>query len=789
VLKKNALGHKDIIYIIKNSKKEVNLLKKLSFAIENAEMVRENPDSNFALLALDFFASGDNLHDMYVSEETLLRTADTIKNCPLVWKYDEVLDDVYTHDPDEVPCGFVPESSTITSKKLEDGRTMLSAIAYVWKRYTGPLLSFFKRDGGKKPVSVEMSVYKTQPKHDGKTELLDFRYEGITVLGSYVTPAIPMANASVLSFAEEYEEDLEKEFSFSEIIIPNKIRQAVEKGLEIRKEEGGGTSTGVAFARYLTKNKIITPEKVREINNYFSTHKHSKETVDWLLWGGDYAKEWAEKMAERINDELVTFPYKSKADINPALKGITPPISLAQANAIARQADSIGSDKDKNGWAIAISSFRKTHHVENGKWVKNEGSTVKASVEVDVSDLEDWEYWQEIVEEDFAAEDMGKGEAIQVNKSKDAVSNTAWGSVDKTSLMHKVLKASNYKSLVHDVYLVVDSGWEEHPSSGLHYPIMQIVDGKAVYNRSGLASALGRAQGQNETGVVSKLNGLYKKLGLEENNTVKASADDTEESIEEVITMTEEERIAAEKAEADAKAKTEADAKFAAEEAEAKAKEEAEAKAKEEADAKFAAEEAEAKAKEAQMAADEEAKAKAAEEAKKKLEEEKGKKFEFPLEKMQEMFSDDDDEDDVKMAKAEIAKGKEADFGIVMQGMYAKMCKMAKVVEKMAEDNKAYMAENEQLKKFKAELENQQKEFAISETLKDLSASVYLPEDVRAEMRADAEKYTLENIEAWKNACKAKSFDFAIRMPKNQGIIEVGLPFSGATKKKDNLWE
>jgi hypothetical protein len=593
-----------------------------------------------------------------------------------------------------------------------------------------------------------------------------------------------LANASILSFTKEYEEDLEKEFSFTEIIIPSKIRDSAEKGLGIRKEEGGGTSTGVAFARYLTKNKIITPQKVKEINNYFSTHKNSKETVDWLLWGGDYSKEWAEKTVEKINGELITFPYKSKTDINPALKGIDPPISIAQANAIARQADSIGVDKEKNGWAIAISSFRKTHHVEDGKWVKNAGSTAKASENSDNSDLKDWEYWEEIVEEDFAAEDMGKGEAIQVNKSEDAVSNTAWGSVDKTSLMHKVLKASNYKSLVHDVYLVVDSGWEEHPSSSLHYPIMQIVDGKAVYNKSGLASALGRAQGQNETSVVSKLNGLYEKLGLGESNTVKASADDTEDFVKEE-TMTEEERIAAEKAEAEAKAKTEADAKFAAEKAEA------EAKAKVEADAKFAAEkaEAEAKAKEAQMVADEEAKAKVAEETKKKLEEEKGKKFEFPLEKMQEMFSEDDDEDDVKMAKVECAKGKEADFGIVMQGAYAKMCKMAKVIEKMAEDNKAYMAENEELKKFKAELEGQQKEFAVNETLKDLSVSVYLPDDVKAEMKADAANYTLANIEAWRNACKAKSFDFAIRMPQNQGIIEVGLPFGGATKKQKSLWD
>ncbi len=152
--------------------------------------------------------------------------------------------------------------------------------------------------------------------------------------------------------------------------------------------------------------------------------------------------------------------------------------------------------------------------------------------------------------------------------------------------MHKVLNASNYKSLVHDIYLVVDSGWEEHPSSSLHYPVMQIVDGKAVYNRGGLTSALGRAQGQNETGVVSKINGLYEKLGL--NSEKKEMA------------MTKEEELAKMAAEeAEAKAKEEAEAKFAAEKAEteAKAKAEAEAKAKAEAEAKFAAEKAEAEAK------------------------------------------------------------------------------------------------------------------------------------------------------------------------------------------------
>ena len=244
---------------------------KISFAIENVEMIDTNKNSNFAVLSLDFFASGPNLHDMYVSENTLMRTANTIKNCPIVWAYDDKLDDIYTHTPDEVPCGFVPETSTITSRLLEDGRTMLSVVAYVWKRYTGELLSFFKRDGGKKPVSVEMVVYNTRQLPNNKLELTDFRYEGITILGSFVTPAIPLAQASVISFAEiknEYMEDLENEFPTRYIDMGTskwtdksailKEKESIDMGKEIAEEILG-------LSQPETEEKVMEEEVVEQV--------------------------------------------------------------------------------------------------------------------------------------------------------------------------------------------------------------------------------------------------------------------------------------------------------------------------------------------------------------------------------------------------------------------------------------------------------------------------------------------------------------------------------------------
>ena len=58
------------------------------------------------------------------------------------------------------------------------------------------------------------------------------------------------------------------------------------------------------------------------------------------------------------------MPYTSLDDINPAIRGIDPPVTLEQANKIAAMAESIADD---NGWAIAISAFKKGHVVETDK--------------------------------------------------------------------------------------------------------------------------------------------------------------------------------------------------------------------------------------------------------------------------------------------------------------------------------------------------------------------------------------------------------------------------------------
>lgn len=105
--------------------------------------------------------------------------------------------------------------------------------------------------------------------------------------------------------------------------------------------------------------------------------------------------------------------------------------------------------------------------------------------------------------------------SYKVDKSKEAMSDDDWGSVDKTSMRNKIMDASNKSSLVKSVYALVESGWEEAPSEKLKYPLMQLKGDTFVYNRGALSSALGYAKKEEETAVVSKIEKIYKKLGLD----------------------------------------------------------------------------------------------------------------------------------------------------------------------------------------------------------------------------------------------------------------------------------
>ena len=116
---------------------------------------------------------------------------------------------------------------------------------------------------------------------------------------------------------------------------------------------------------------------------------------------------------------------------------------------------------------------------------------------------------------------MAEKKTYKIDKSKEAMSTADWGDYDKATMRDKIMEAKNRDTLVKSVYLLVEDGWKDAPSEHLKYPVMMLDGDKFVYNRNALSSALAYAKQNDETEVVNKIKAIYKKLGLDDDSERK----------------------------------------------------------------------------------------------------------------------------------------------------------------------------------------------------------------------------------------------------------------------------
>ncbi|WP_010297555.1 hypothetical protein [Candidatus Odyssella thessalonicensis] len=97
-----------------------------------------------------------------------------------------------------------------------------------------------------------------------------------------------------------------------EFAVPAAVKKNAQKGLELREKFGkGSTEVGINRGHQLAENDTISLEVIKKMSAYFARHEVDKNAKDfgneaspskgyiaWLLWGGDAAKEWADKIAE-----------------------------------------------------------------------------------------------------------------------------------------------------------------------------------------------------------------------------------------------------------------------------------------------------------------------------------------------------------------------------------------------------------------------------------------------------------------------------------------------------------
>ena len=170
-----------------------------------------------------------------------------------------------------------------------------------------------------------------------------------------------------------------------------------------------------------------------------------------------------------------------------------------------------GADEDKSGDTAETQSPEQKSEGKEEIKVENENVVVETEVV-----------------ENFAKDDIGTKSALEVDKSKDAMSEKPWGEVDKAELRKRVIAAENFKSIADDVFLDLREGWEDGIEGALKYPVMCIEGEKLVYNRGGLASAKAYAEKNGDEKVTEKLEKIYKHLELEDGDMEKEAAEHCE---------------------------------------------------------------------------------------------------------------------------------------------------------------------------------------------------------------------------------------------------------------------
>lgn len=90
---------------------------------------------------------------------------------------------------------------------------------------------------------------------------------------------------------------------------PADVRAAAREGLQLHaRYNRGGTSVGLASARWLASGRALPLWKVRHVARYFPRHAGdrldlkdppSNGWIAWLLWGGTPGRRWAESIVAK----------------------------------------------------------------------------------------------------------------------------------------------------------------------------------------------------------------------------------------------------------------------------------------------------------------------------------------------------------------------------------------------------------------------------------------------------------------------------------------------------------
>jgi hypothetical protein len=205
------------------------------------------------------------------------------------------------------------------------------------------------------PKELAMGVKVEQEHTKDKAMALEIAMDHLAEISDYYTRLLKMEDAAKKTAA------VPKKYDHIDFKPPQSVADAAAKGLEYRQKaspsnRGGltpaeaskqGIGSGVQRATNLKNRDNISPEVIQQIHNFLSRSegakaidpKHKSEPwndkgyVAWLLWGGDPAKAWVNKILNQMEAaDKAAKKARIAADLTPDYNNALGRFGLAVRN-------------------------------------------------------------------------------------------------------------------------------------------------------------------------------------------------------------------------------------------------------------------------------------------------------------------------------------------------------------------------------------------------------------------------------------------------------------------------
>lgn len=218
-------------------------------------------EGRFAKCKVDVAHDKLNHNNSWFNADELLACAEkSLRCCPIlanVFKNEDGKYEVGGHDMkinfletedgidadiffEEHAVGFIPHDAPMEIVyNSDDERNHLHTYGVIWKNYSSQLLDYMEKNNNELSVSMEIEVLDSITANDGSEIIKDFVFNGITILGKDVPPA--MENAKI-----------QKVFSMED--IKSELKEMMK--MYAIEMEGGEN---------MDKDKVVEPEVKEEV--------------------------------------------------------------------------------------------------------------------------------------------------------------------------------------------------------------------------------------------------------------------------------------------------------------------------------------------------------------------------------------------------------------------------------------------------------------------------------------------------------------------------------------------